>query len=250
MKRRYGFTLVELLVVIGIIALLISILLPTLKKARENANAVACQSNQRQLMSAFLTFAHDHKGSLPGNFWDRANKEYNKSCFLLGQSDGNYIHGPQQGTIFKYVGRSFGVYRCPSLLEARVGNRHGSNGRFDYAAFLVFGGAKVTKIKQQSLFKYPGGRKEEWLATPIVTEEEAEGGINTANIEGGHCNTDRMAHRHREKGGFYASLDGSVHYFKEPTAADSWNWHTQGPSGKMVQLGNVPNPTWGWWNGQ
>ena len=64
-KRSKGFTLVELLVVIGIIAVLISILLPSLNQARRKAQAVQCGSNMRQVYQAFLMFAQDNKGHLP-----------------------------------------------------------------------------------------------------------------------------------------------------------------------------------------
>lgn len=59
--RSRGFTLVELLVVIGIIALLISILLPALRRAREAANTTVCSSNIRQVMLAFRFYADDWK---------------------------------------------------------------------------------------------------------------------------------------------------------------------------------------------
>jgi prepilin-type N-terminal cleavage/methylation domain-containing protein/prepilin-type processing-associated H-X9-DG protein len=61
-----GFTLVELLVVIGIIAVLISMLLPALNKAREQARAAKCLSNLRQLSIALVGYCNNNKGSFPG----------------------------------------------------------------------------------------------------------------------------------------------------------------------------------------
>lgn len=103
---RPAFTLVELLVVIGIIALLIGILLPALNKARESANTTACLSNLRQIVQACNIYTSENSGytvpcgNMDGSWW---------STILV---DGKYIispdgtgHGPQ------YKGN---VYFCPS----------------------------------------------------------------------------------------------------------------------------------------
>jgi prepilin-type N-terminal cleavage/methylation domain-containing protein len=74
--RRRAFTLVELLVVIGIIAILIGILLPTLARARESSNRTVCLSNMRELANCFRIYAANYKDYCPIGFMDQKAFSY------------------------------------------------------------------------------------------------------------------------------------------------------------------------------
>jgi prepilin-type N-terminal cleavage/methylation domain-containing protein/prepilin-type processing-associated H-X9-DG protein len=67
--QRRGFTLVELLVVIGIIGALIAILLPVLSGVQARGRDIQCKSNLRQISQALFAYAAEHKGSMPYGFY-------------------------------------------------------------------------------------------------------------------------------------------------------------------------------------
>jgi len=92
-----GFTLVELLVVIGIIALLISILLPSLNRARETANRVKCASNLRQIGQAIQLYSNENKGLYPRTFFDGTGALYTNTIANVGSQASDPFTGTASG---------------------------------------------------------------------------------------------------------------------------------------------------------
>ncbi|MBN1347701.1 MAG: prepilin-type N-terminal cleavage/methylation domain-containing protein [Phycisphaerae bacterium] len=154
-RYRPGFTLIELLVVVAIIALLISILLPSLSKAREQARATLCASRISQLAKSILVYGDDYGETPPflARGWEdvddtaRLNSEMYDGKTLMewalfedwcipdpptywdAASFDPSIHRVQDGTLFPYT-RFETLYRCPDF--ERVTDPSRSQNVFNY----------------------------------------------------------------------------------------------------------------------
>ena len=185
MKKR-AFTLIELLVVIAIIAILMAILMPSLKLAKDQAYGVICVSNIRSLLQAWYMYQDENDGALVDGHVPRDADFKNKTKYpdglwveppqdtartYTGDSDPSLedeMRGIERGQLFRWA-KNVSVYRCP-------GDRRKRNpAQSTYRSYSIAGGMNGEE-------KYPGwsGRAIKKytqitnLATKYVIVEESD----------------------------------------------------------------------------
>jgi prepilin-type N-terminal cleavage/methylation domain-containing protein/prepilin-type processing-associated H-X9-DG protein len=114
-----GFTLIELLVVIAIIAILAALLLPSLSRAKESAQAASCANNLKQFAEAWMLYTDDNDGFLCNNSSTADTRNYRQSwvnniqdwATSVENIDPSYL---LSGKMAPYVNNALSVYKCPS----------------------------------------------------------------------------------------------------------------------------------------
>jgi prepilin-type N-terminal cleavage/methylation domain-containing protein/prepilin-type processing-associated H-X9-DG protein len=115
-QRRQGLTLIEILVVVAIVSLLIAVLLPALRGARNQAVRVKCSSNLHQLATAFHMYANDHRGRCMPLAYTTPDVMRDLVPVYWWGADGNDGIDHTRGFTWPYLGsdlREAGVYECP-----------------------------------------------------------------------------------------------------------------------------------------
>lgn len=217
-----GFTLIEMLVVVAIIALLVAILLPSLSRARANARTVICTTQVQQLMRSALLYKTDFKDRLPGTgindspFASDYNAGTRKDWLTwLGtwtvviswpnvKSTPMWANTPRGGRLFPYY-KDEKLLLCPST--------ENSNGKFSYStpenvSMAMRGeGGRGGLPPIMDKVKHPGSAIQ-------FLEEDEENGLTSYSVDDGFGANDLFADRHIGKA-TVAFFDGhaNAYYF-------------------------------------
>lgn len=144
MRRSNGFTLIELLVVIAIIAILMAVLMPSLRAARELARGSVCLSNQKSLMLAYTMYAGENDDHIPVGFV--SNQTVGRPMWVKPPIDeaGVYVAGDaatfedrvrgiKMGSLYPYI-RDPEMYHCPG--DDRY-KKAGTQGQRLYRSYII-----------------------------------------------------------------------------------------------------------------
>ncbi|HEY3332896.1 MAG TPA: DUF1559 domain-containing protein [Capsulimonadaceae bacterium] len=243
-KVKSGFTLIELLVVIAIIAILAAILFPVFATAREKARQTTCQSNQRQLGTAFLQYTTDYDECLPMSNYQQIDSAttgngswyYELDAYVKANIARSATAGSSVASLYDAGQKEPLVYKCPDFVYQDVYTTNDNSG------------AKKTMVATRSyivnvnyLGSYAGATPSWWARTSNISKiktpantvllSEGLGGFNmtsgndseTAFTTAGYPTWSygwdgsyALARTRHNGGSLYTFMDGHVKYVKAP----------------------------------
>ena len=196
MRSRSAFTLIELLVVIAVIAVLMAILMPALKIAREQARAINCLANQRSLAQAYIMYADENDGSIPGGMarssatndvppWVMVPLDYGATGSIIDRGDGDVtfeqrLNGLKAGALYRYL-KEPDVYNCPGDKRKNMGTSED-----DTLQYLIFRSYSLTDYMRgtdpkdaKKLFSFKNQAEK-----MLFVEEIYDGASGNHNVDG------------------------------------------------------------------
>ena len=155
MKARGAFSLVELLVVIGVIGILLALLLPVLHTVRESANTLKCMSNLRQIGFAIQLYANANVGKTPNYSY---RHEFPSDIPSASQPDGGESGPGWPNLIERYLGQNPGgaVWNCPSWRDENRRVNYFLGARWMHNQSPILRSIPMSKIKNSTTYIFAG----------------------------------------------------------------------------------------------
>jgi len=187
--KRPAFTLVELLVVIAIVVLVLSLVIPAVGRARDQANVMACRANLRSLALGCLVYAGEHDSRLPTD----ATVDNPHTSLIDMLSAGRYVEAGE-------------IYYCPSETQPdlRYCERNFQDGNIGYFYY---------SFTERPTSRYLSNFLRKTIQWPRILKDTMPGDSWVASDS--WFSNMPTAHRYYRKGVNYVALDGSVEMVKE-----------------------------------